>query len=86
MAERRKRATQADISESLLLVRRLPVITDDETAHRSGVETFSLARQYALTIYDAAYLELALRKKSSLATLDKALARAATSAGLAVLA
>jgi predicted nucleic acid-binding protein len=86
MAERRKRATQANINESLLLVRRLPVITDDETAQRSGVETFSLARQYELTIYDAAYLELALRKKSSLATSDKALARAATLAGVTVLA
>jgi predicted nucleic acid-binding protein len=85
MAERRKRATQADINESLLLLKRLPVMTDDETTPRCGADTFFLARQYALTIYDAAYLELALRRKSALATLDKALAAAASSAGVAVL-
>src|SRR5471030_2704244 len=70
MAERRKRASQAEITEALNLVQALPVITDDETAQRSGSVTASLARQYALTIYDAAYLELAMRRSSTLATTD----------------
>jgi len=84
MAERRKRASQDIIDQSLLLVRRLPVMTDDETAQRCGSDTFLLARQYTLSIYDAAYLELALRRKSSLATLDKALAKAGSLAGVSV--
>jgi predicted nucleic acid-binding protein len=37
----------------------------------------ALARRYRLTVYDAAYLELALREGISLATLDSAFANAA---------
>ena len=42
----------------------------------------ALAEQYALTAYDAAYLDLALRKGVPLATHDKALKAAAAKAGV----
>jgi len=86
MAERRKRGSQADITEALHLIQALPVVTDDETAQRCADDTAALARQYALTMYDAAYLELAMRRRSTLATTDRALAKAATAAGVTVLA
>ncbi len=86
MAERRKRASQADVTEALSLVNALPVIVDGETAQRAGSDTVALARQYGLTIYDAAYLELAMRRGASLATSDHALAKAAKAAGVASLA
>jgi len=38
--------------------------------------------QHAISSYDAAYLELALRKKAPLATLDAGLAQAALEAGV----
>ena len=41
-----------------------------------------LARQYDLSVYDASYLELAIRLAAPLATQDGALAAAATKAGL----
>ncbi len=44
-----------------------------------------LARRHRLTIYDAAYLELALRESLPLATLDQALAAAARSEGVEVI-
>lgn len=44
--------------------------------------TINLALQYQLTVYDAAYLDLAIRLNCPLATLDKQLARAAREAGL----
>jgi predicted nucleic acid-binding protein len=47
---------------------------------------FDLARRHNLTFYDAAYLELALRDNIALATLDQALARAAASEGVALIA
>ena len=84
MAERRKRASLAEVMEALSLLRELPVITDDETAQHCVDATAALARQYALTIYDAAYLELAIRRKSTLATTDRQLAKAAMAAGVAV--
>jgi predicted nucleic acid-binding protein len=85
MAERRKRASQADITEALALVAALPVESDDETAQRAVSDTAALARQYGLTIYDAAYLELAMRRGATLATTDHALAKAAKAAGVRLL-
>ena len=82
MAERRKRVTQSDVTEALGLLWALPIITDSETAANAGSETIALARQYGLTIYDAAYLELAMRRGASLATNDHELAKAATAAGV----
>ncbi|WP_322515003.1 type II toxin-antitoxin system VapC family toxin [Rhodopseudomonas palustris] len=47
---------------------------------------FDLAQRHRLTFYDAAYLELAQRERIELATLDAALARAATAEGVALIA
>jgi predicted nucleic acid-binding protein len=85
MAERRKRITQADAAEALEILGQLPIETDDETGRRAAGETAGLARQYGLTIYDAAYLELALRRGAALATSDAALAKAARKAGVDVI-
>jgi len=45
-----------------------------------------LARTYELTNYDAAYLELAIRKRLPLATTDGALRRAAVKTGVPLVA
>ena len=45
----------------------------------------ALARGHRLTIYDAAYLELALRADAPLATLDRQLASAARAARVPLL-
>ena len=46
------------------------------------VRTLDLTRRYALTVYDAAYLETAMRRDARLATLDSALATAAALEGV----
>jgi predicted nucleic acid-binding protein len=84
MAERRKRASQADVTEALALIAALPVECDDETKQRAVSDTAALARQYGLTIYDAAYLELAMRRGASLASTDAALCKAAKAAGVSI--
>lgn len=76
-AERRDRITNAQVSTALELIRMLPIVTDSETEDRSFREILSLARTASLTTYDAAYLELALRRGMPLATLDLGLIRAA---------
>jgi len=45
---------------------------------------FELAERHRLTVYDAAYLELAIRLRSPLASLDKQLVAAARLVGLEV--
>jgi len=82
VAERRKRGSRADASRSLELAGRLPVTTDDGTAGRASGETLALARQHKLSVYDAAYLDLAITTGSSLATAGRALAQAAADSGV----
>ncbi|MGA9868065.1 MAG: type II toxin-antitoxin system VapC family toxin [Acetobacteraceae bacterium] len=72
--ERRGRITQPATSAFLRELSSLPIVTDRAP---KDAELLSLARLHRLTIYDAAYLELALREYASLATLDSALMRAA---------
>ena len=76
-AERRKRISAARMAAHLERLGRLPIVTDTETGRRAFRETLTLARTHGLTTYDAAYLELAMRRGVELATRDKALMRAA---------
>ena len=57
----------------------LPIRTDMEPDLDIA---FALAERHGLSFYDAIYLELAKRYTAALATLDKALARAAADEGL----
>jgi predicted nucleic acid-binding protein len=81
MAERRHRTTPADTSRALTLLGALPIEIDHRTGEMINNSTLSIARSYALTVYDAAYLELCLREGLALATLDAKLAKAISSLG-----
>jgi len=63
----------------------LPITLDKESGHRIYPDVHRLAVTYRLTSYDAAYLELALRRGLPLATLDAELITACGRAGVAVL-
>ncbi len=86
MAERRGCTSRTEIAEALRFVFGLSITTDDETNRRCPNDSLALAREHGLTLYAAAYLELALRQRADLATLDRALGRAAKSAGIHVIA
>lgn len=61
-----------------------PVI--DEDGHRLALgRIYDLAAEHALSVYDAVYLELALRRKLPLASRDTALNKAAKRCGLKLL-
>jgi len=81
-AERRGRLTAADTTTHLELIATLPILTDGETPERALREVLTLARAEGLTTYDAAYLELAMRKGLPLASKDRALVAAADRAGI----
>jgi predicted nucleic acid-binding protein len=63
----------------------LPISLDPETHLHAWGATASLATRHRLTLYDAAYLELALRRGLPLATLDRELRVAARADGVIVL-
>ncbi|MEO1016980.1 MAG: type II toxin-antitoxin system VapC family toxin [Pseudomonadota bacterium] len=84
-AERRQRITVNGTTEFLSFLSTYVIEIDRETESRTWTETLQLARQKQLSLYDASYLELALRHTLPLATLDRELVSAARSLGVATL-
>jgi predicted nucleic acid-binding protein len=84
-AQRRGRMDQAGMEAffSRLLV--YDIFVDEQTIPQAWNKTLDLAMQYRLSTYDAAYLELALRRGLPLATKDSALVAAARAAGVGLL-
>jgi predicted nucleic acid-binding protein len=70
--ERRGRLDSAKTTHALTLLRKLPITIETDVEDDALMQ---LARRHRLTVYDAAYLELALRKGHPLATLDSRLLR-----------
>lgn len=84
MAARRARKPSQEIMNQLADMRHLDLTQDGESILLAWTVTAALAIQHRLSVYDAAYLELAVRRSLPLATLDSALARAARAAGVEV--
>lgn len=76
------RSTAAQSAAFVEALKDLPIELDEESSRRTWDKTIELARLYRLSVYDAAYLELALRKALPLATRDPLLVPAAKKAGV----
>ena len=85
MGIRRGRIDAAYRDAALADLAQLNIAIDAETDAQAWGETLALADRFRLSVYDAAYLELARRRGLPLATMDRALRSAATAAGIAVL-
>lgn len=77
MGVRRGRIDAAFRDATLADFELLPIQTDPDTANHAWRSTLRLAERYRLTVYDAAYLELAMRRGLPLASLDMELRSAA---------
>jgi predicted nucleic acid-binding protein len=84
-AQRTGILTAVHVAEFLEDLAALPIIVDPDSSSVILSDVHGLAVTYGLTAYDAAYLELALRRQLPLATLDAELAQACYAAGVAVL-
>ena len=82
VGERRKRLRDTDVQRFLILLQGLSLVQDVQPAGEPLATTLQLARQYHLSAYDAAYLELSVRRDLPLATLDTKLKRAAEKAAI----
>jgi predicted nucleic acid-binding protein len=82
VGERRGRLDEARSRRFFVLLAALPIILDQETGNRAFGDIVQLARTYQLSAYDAAYLELAIRRGLPLACLDGKLKTAASAAGV----
>jgi predicted nucleic acid-binding protein len=84
-AVRRARCNANYADRSLERLHALPISIDAETDRHSWGETRRIALAHDLTVYDAAYLELAARLTFPLASCDVALSAAARRIGVEVL-
>ena len=73
-----RRAALADLGD-------LDIVVDAQTDSRAWNATLEFADRFLLTVYDAAYVELAERRALPLATLDRDMRRAGAELGLRLL-
>ena len=81
VCERRGRLNRSDSDLFLSRLTNYPIEIDAEV---NWDDVMRLARKHRLTVYDASYLELAIRSRALLASLDDALQRAAEDEGVAL--
>lgn len=72
-------------NEALATLALYDITVDTETWQQAWSATLRLADQFGLTLYDAAYLELAQRRSLPLASLDGPLCAAARALGVSVI-
>ncbi len=77
VAERRKRLSEADTIRFVTLLNQLAITVEEGQSEKMMLEILALAREHKLSSYDASYLDLAMRKGLSIATLDRGLRAAA---------
>ena len=77
VGQRAKRLGQREVDIFTTLLRNLPLIQDVQPITECVASILPLARRYNLSAYDAAYLELSIRRGAALATLDRNLHNAA---------
>ena len=80
-AQRRGRIDRAGIEKFFSSLAVYDIEVDSETTTLAWSKTFALGERFGLTMYDAAYLELALRRGLPLASLDTQLRAAMKKAG-----
>lgn len=85
LAVRKGRITEEKASAFLQSLADLPIEIETPTQRQMFVSVRALVGQHKLTAYDASYLEVAIRQRLPIATLDNALAHAAQNAGIDLL-
>lgn len=82
IAVRRGRINRTFRDRTLAELAYMPIMIDPDTDNYAWTNTLQLADRFRLTVYDAAYLELAQRRSLPLGTLDKPLRAAAGMLGI----
>jgi predicted nucleic acid-binding protein len=85
VGERRKRIRQPEVRRFVELLKGLNILEDGQPFADAVSNILPLAREYDLSAYDAAYLDVAVRHGAPLATLDAALQKACRAAGVRIL-
>ena len=84
MGERRNRGTVLTASQWATYLTALPIAVDEPLLRRAFNEILTIARDRILSVYDASYLELAIRSGLPIASLDTKLRAAAAALGVRI--
>lgn len=84
-AERRKLLTPAERHQALGQLSGMRFTVDDESGHAAFGRVSALADEHRLSVYDAVYLDVALRRALPLGSRDRALVAAARRRGVSIL-
>ena len=84
VGQRRKRIRQPEVRRFVDLLKGLSIVEERQTFAETVSNVLPLAREYDLSAYDAAYLDVAIRHEIPLATLDAAMQKACTAAGIEI--
>lgn len=82
VGERRRRSLRGEMAEIAAMLGALSVVLDEPSTSRTFGPILEIAREHGLSVYDASYLELAIRRALPLATFDRRLRDAATNTGV----
>jgi predicted nucleic acid-binding protein len=85
MGEMRGRCSEDDAPSFIALLGRMRYAIDRLAPFAQFDMILPLAREHALTVYDAIYLHLAMSSRAPMATFDKRLASAALAVGVKVI-
>lgn len=85
VAERRRRLTRPQSRAFVSRLLALPILVEEAAPQRVLGEVLTLGRETGLAAYDTLYLDLAARHDLPLATLDRAMRRAARRNRIAIL-
>ncbi len=84
VGERRKRIRQPEVRRFVELLKGLDILEDGQPFADTVSNILPLAREYDLSAYDAAYLDVAVRHGAALATLYAALQKVGRAAGIRI--
>ena len=85
LAERKGGVTLSEIDDFVAVLDSVQIEVDNEAPQRAFSHLLPLCRAHRLTSYDAIYLDLAVRRRLPLATLDGPLRKAAKKLGVKLL-
>jgi predicted nucleic acid-binding protein len=85
VAERKGRVSAEQSEDFIALLDGVQIDVDLETHRGAFTDLLAICRKFGLSSYDATYLELALRRKLPLASLDEPLRKAAKKLGVKLL-
>jgi predicted nucleic acid-binding protein len=85
MAERRGRLSEEGVRAAIALLEGLPLTIHAPDQRSTFGAIIDLMRAHRLTAYDSVYLELAIRRRLPIGTLDKTLRAAALATGTPLL-